>query len=939
MVKRMLIDATHLEEIRVVVISGNRLEEFDFETSTKKLLKGNIYLAKVIRVEPSLQAVFVDFGGKRHGFLPFSEIHPDYYQIPIADRRALLAEQPELAESAEADAIGAGPVEPEPGEPQGPAPVAAEPLDGDPFDSARTHAGPDGPEGEGAPPLKGAPEGAGGEILDPELAEGHGGQAEQAALSYLDGEDDAPGVAPRKGDYEIIGGEDELEIEEAERRRERRSRQQYRVQEVIKRRQIILIQVVKEERGNKGAALTTYLSLAGRYCVLMPNTARQGGISRKITNPGDRMRLKGILDELSLPEGMGIILRTVAVERSKAETKRDTDYLLRLWDSVRELTLKSIAPTLVYEEANLIKRSIRDLYTKDIDEVLVEGEEGYRTAKDFMRMLLPSHAKKVKHHRDPSIPLFHRQQVEGQLDAIHSPTVHLKSGSYIVIDATEALVAIDVNSGRATRERNIEETAYKTNLEAAEEIARQLRLRDLAGLIVIDFIDMTGSKNQHMVEKRLKEAMRADRARIQIGKISPFGLLELSRQRLRPSLLEASTQRCSHCGGTGHVRSTESTALHVLRAIEEEGIRRRSAELSLTVPTEVALYILNQKRGRLAEIEKHCDFRVFVVADDSLTPPHFRLDRLRAHAPGDKGKEGAQMIAAEAAEAGAGREAAGAETEGEAEGEGAAKRRRQTRRRRAKRPEEEHTGAPPAEAETEEEKADEAFPVAAAEGATAAEETPPRKRRRRGKRGGRRRSRKTAAAVAPTAAEAEAAPADDGARDVGQAALAATGSDASADASRGRRSSTAASVEAAPAEDGGMAADAPPALDEADTRADAKAPTARPKRRRRAKAGRPAASADRAGDDGAAGEDVEAEDKPAAARKRRTSRRRAAKPATEAADAASSPTDQDERAAAGGADAAAEDESKGDGADAAGAIKSEGPARPKRRGWWRRPAE
>ncbi|MEE8123541.1 MAG: ribonuclease E/G [Alphaproteobacteria bacterium] len=931
MVKRMLIDATHLEETRVVVTSGNHLEEFDFETSTKKQLKGNIYLAKVVRVEPSLQAVFVDFGGKRHGFLAFGEIHPDYYQIPIADKKALLAEQAELAEAAESNAIEAEAVEPGPGEPEGRSPVAAETLDTDPFDIDRGYAGPDSPVDGDVPPPEDVPEGAaegGGEILDPELAEGHGASNEQAGLSYVDREDDAPGVGLKKGDYEIVGGDDDVEIEEAARRRERRARQRYRVQEVIKRRQILLVQVVKEERGNKGAALTTYLSLAGRYCVLMPNSPRQGGISRKIANPADRKRLKGILDELSLPEGMAVILRTVAVERSKAETKRDTEYLLRLWDSVRELTLKSIAPTLVYEEANLIKRSIRDLYTKDIDEVLVEGEEGYRTAKDFMRMLLPSHAKKVKRSGDPSIPLFHHYQVESQLDAMHSPMVHLKSGSYIVIDSTEALVAIDVNSGRATRERNIEETAYKTNLEAAQEIARQLRLRDLAGLIVIDFIDMTGSRNQHMVEKRLKEAMQADRARIQIGKISPFGLLELSRQRLRPSLLEASTQRCPHCGGTGHIRSTESMALHVLRAIEEEGIRQRSAHLSLTIPTDVALYIFNQKRAMLTDIEARYNFQVFIVADDSLVPPHFQLDRLRAPAPGDKGKEGTQAIGSEGAVAGPGRAAASVVTEGAAGGEGTAERRRQTRRRRPKRPEED-AGARPAEAETEEEKADEAAELATARGESAAEEPSVRKRRRRGKRGGRRRARKKDAAAAPIADEAEAAPAEEG----GQAALATTGEDAPAEAS--------------PAGDGEMAADAPlPPFDEPDRVADVKAPAAKPKRRRRAKAGKPAVSSDKARGDEAPGEDIKATDKPAAARRRRTARRRASKPAIEAAEAAPPLAQQPAASAAeGAADAATEEMSKGDGAeqmgkgdgaDEAGGIEAEGPGRPKRRGWWQR---
>ncbi|HEY4433202.1 MAG TPA: ribonuclease E/G, partial [Candidatus Cybelea sp.] len=418
-------------------------------------------------------------------------------------------------------------------------------------------------------------------------------------------------------------------------RRRYHSSRHYKIQEVIQRRQIMLVQVAKEERGNKGAALTTYLSLAGRYCVLMPNTNRGGGVSRKITSLSDRRRLKEILEELDIPDGMGVIVRTAGAERSKAEIKRDYEYLLRLWNEIRDLTLKSTAPALIYEEGNLIKRSIRDLYTRDLDEVLVEGEEGYRTAKAFMRTLMPSHAKRVQPYRDPQIGLFHRFQVESQIDAIHSPVAQLKSGGYIVINQTEALVAIDVNSGRATRERNIEETATRTNLEAADEIARQLRLRDLAGLIVIDFIDMEEHRNHGAVERRLKDALKNDRARIQVGRISPFGLLEMSRQRLRPSLTEASTQPCPHCGGTGFIRSVESTALSVLRAIEEEAIRQRASELCVYVPTAVALYLLNQKRDSLARIEQHYAIKILVDHDDSLIPPSFRIERLRAREAGE----------------------------------------------------------------------------------------------------------------------------------------------------------------------------------------------------------------------------------------------------------------------------------------------------------------
>ncbi|WP_096701408.1 ribonuclease E/G [Magnetospirillum sp. 15-1] len=579
MVKRMLIDATHPEETRVVVVNGTRLEELDVETSTKRQLKGNIYLAKVVRVEPSLQAAFVEYGGNRHGFLAFSEIHPDYFQIPVADRQALLAAQrAEVMREATNDRDDAEPI----GEGHLAAEAVAEQTDGTTVEDAP--ASDNGENGEGGEP------------------------------------------APRKRHVETVGGDDDAENE----RRRARLLRNYKIQEVIKRRQIMLVQVVKEERGNKGAALTTYLSLAGRYCVLMPNTARGGGVSRKIVSATDRRRLKSIANEMDIPDGMAVIIRTAGSERSKTEIKRDYEYLLRMWDSVRELTLKSSAPSLVYEEASLIKRSIRDLYSRDIDEVLVDGDEGYRLAKDYMRMLTPSHAKKVQPYKDPVMPMFHRYQVEAQLDAMHSPVVQLKSGGYIVISQTEALVAIDVNSGRATKERHIEETALKTNMEASDEVARQLRLRDLAGLIVIDFIDMEENRNNHAVERRLKEALKNDRARIQVGKISAFGLLELSRQRLRPSLQETTFSPCPHCGGTGLVRSVESAAVHILRAIEEEGIRRRSSEITVYVPTAIALYILNQKRSALAAIEERYEFDVLLSGDDTLIPPAFRMDKVKA---------------------------------------------------------------------------------------------------------------------------------------------------------------------------------------------------------------------------------------------------------------------------------------------------------------------
>jgi ribonuclease E len=604
MAKRMLIDATHPEETRVVVVNGTRLEEFDVETSTKKQIKGNIYLAKVIRVEPSLQAAFVEYGGNRHGFLAFGEIHPDYYQIPVADRERLLAEQQAefAAEQRHAQSLErADEVE------------SAEPGEAAHSEGAETSLEPAAEEAGESPSAH-----------DSE-GEGEGAEAKEQAEEHHDHDGDADSEAHHA--VETVGGEDG--VEESERRRRLRPTRQYKIQEVIKRRQIMLIQVVKEERGGKGAALTTYLSLAGRYCVLMPNSPRGGGVSRKITSALDRRRLKKIVGDLDIPEGMAVIVRTAGSERSKAEIKRDYEYLLRTWDSIRELTMKSSAPALIYEEANLIKRAIRDLYARDIDEILVEGDEAYRAAKDFMRMLTPSHAKKVQPYKDPSYPLLQRFQVENQLDAMHSPTAQLKSGGYVVINPTEALVSIDVNSGRATRERHIEETALKTNLEAADEIARQLRLRDLAGLIVIDFIDMEDRRNNHAVERRLKEALRNDRARIQIGKISPFGLLEMSRQRLRPSLMETSSLVCQHCGGSGHVRSVESTAVYVLRAIEEEGAKRRSAEITVHVPTQVALYILNQKRAALADIEARHQLRVLLQGDDSLIPPNYRIDRTK----------------------------------------------------------------------------------------------------------------------------------------------------------------------------------------------------------------------------------------------------------------------------------------------------------------------
>ena len=561
MTKRMLIDGTHAEETRVVVADDTELLEFDFETTTKSQLKGNIYLAKVTRVEPSLQAAFIDFGGNRHGFLAFSEIHPDYYRIPVEDKEALIAKSDVSDEIDE--------------------------IDIDEF--------------------------------------------KNEDINDNDESDDNP--------VEVIGdnAEDDIaELGDAHRKRLRQLTRMYKIQEVIKRRQILLVQVVKEERGNKGAALTTYLSLPGRYCVLMPNTSRGGGISRKISNPAHRKRMKTIMADLVIPEGMAVIMRTAGVERNKAEVRRDYEYLRRSWDEIREQTLQSSAPAIIYEEGDLIKRSLRDVYNREIEEVIVDGEPAYKTARSLMRTMMPSHAKRVKKHTDINTPLFNLHKIESQLDEIYDPIVRLRSGGYIVINPTEALVAIDVNSGRATRERNVEQTARRTNLEAADEVARQLRLRDLAGLVVIDFIDMDESRNITAVERRMKEAMKIDRARIQIGRISTLGLLELSRQRLRPSIHEASAQICVRCGGSGYVRSTESTALRVIRAIEEEGAKNRSKSVNVKVPADVALYILNNKRDMIVSIEQRHNLKVLITVDSELTPPDYIMDRLNSNAAIDE---------------------------------------------------------------------------------------------------------------------------------------------------------------------------------------------------------------------------------------------------------------------------------------------------------------
>jgi len=785
MANKMLIDAAHPEETRVVVLRGNRVEEFDFESASKKPLRGNIYLAKVTRVEPSLQAAFVDYGGNRHGFLAFSEIHPDYYQIPVADRQALIDEEAREQRDEDADEPRAEKRSRRHRHPRestsrarhhGEASVS-EPtpeLTGDSFaepgySASREHdegqedlqplnfdespeptPGLEAP-GEPAPHVESFAEDehsasvAGESNRESEAEEGshddsheehdHDEREEEPRGEVFQDDSSVEDVSHQESAHEddepevttLGGGSEEPEDRPRSRsRREERSedegeavemvggdameemprrpprmRRQYKIQEVIKRRQVLLIQVVKEERGNKGAALTTYLSLAGRYSVLMPNTARGGGISRKITNSLDRSRLKSIAQELEVPEGMGVILRTAGASRTKPEVKRDFEYLLRMWETVRETTLSSSAPTLVYEEGSLIKRAIRDLYNKDIDEVVVAGDAGYREARDFMRLLMPSHVPNVHLWRD-SQPVFARAGVEAQLDAMFQNQVTLKSGGYIVINQTEALVAIDVNSGRSTREHNIEDTALRTNLEAADEVARQLRLRDLAGLIVVDFIDMEEGRNNRAVERRIKDALKNDRARIQVGRISHFGLLEMSRQRIRAGVLEGSTIVCQHCMGAGVVRSTASIALHVLRVLEDNLIRSATHNVTLRLRTEVALYILNQKRAHLRELEKRFGVAIMIAADETLTGANYHALERGELATGvkEESSEAPQSFADEPIEPFVEvevevEEAADSEEEGEAEpheasgaprgegeeGDGARKRRRKRRRR------------------------------------------------------------------------------------------------------------------------------------------------------------------------------------------------------------------------------------------------------------------
>jgi ribonuclease E len=722
MTMRMLIDARHQEETRVAVIKGNRIEEFDFESDEHKQLKGNIYLAKVTRVEPSLQAAFVDYGGNRHGFLAFSEIHPDYYQIPREDREALLREEAEHA--AEEARLRAAEFDREEGTDGGIVEVDDEPM------SAEDD---DGEEGEEA--------------------------------------------APTPAEEADTGSEDSAA--ETLRRKRQNLRRRYKIQDVIRRRQVLLVQVVKEERGNKGAALTTYLSLAGRYCVLMPNTSHGGGISRKISNGADRKRLKQIMADLNLPSTMGCIVRTAGLSRTKTEIKRDFDYLARLWDEIREKTLKSSAPALIYQDSDLIKRAIRDIYNRDIDEVIVEGAEGYRDARNFMKLLMPSHVRRVKDYVDP-VPLFQRYGVEDQLSAMYQPVVQLKSGGYVVINPTEALVSIDINSGRSTREHNIEQTAYATNIEAAHEIARQLRLRDMAGLVVIDFIDMESNGHIRKVEKAMKDALKNDRARIQVGRISSFGLMEMSRQRLRTGVLEASTKPCPHCDGSGLMRTASSAGLSALRMLEDEAARGRGSRLVLRAGREAAIYLLNRKRGEITDVEQRYGVAIEVLIEESFEGARMTVESL-GPPPAERPRPAPVAILPEPeededfeeldeeeeeeepeAQVGEARERRprGEEREDREERAGGRRRRRRGRRggRRRDRPDEPQGEA---EAATDAPAVDEASIEAPEPAPEVGEEEPARKSRRRPR--ARKRDEETApvetAAPEPAAAEVEEAPA------------------------------------------------------------------------------------------------------------------------------------------------------------------------------------
>jgi ribonuclease E len=782
---RMLIDARHPEETRVAVVKGNRIEEFDFESAEHKQLKGNIYLAKVTRVEPSLQAAFIDYGGNRHGFLAFSEIHPDYYQIPKADREALLREEAEHA--AEEERLRAAEYE---GDDEGDVIEADE---------------------------------------RPDFADDGNGEQDEA---------DHPAEAGTGSNRSPV---DESAADELRRKRQN-LRRRYKIQDVIQRRQVLLVQVVKEERGNKGAALTTYLSLAGRYCVLMPNTSHGGGISRKISNGADRKRLKSIMSDLNLPKTMGLIVRTAGLQRTKTEIKRDFDYLARLWDEIRERTLGSTAPALIYRDSDLIKRAIRDLYHREIDEVIVEGEEGYRQARGFMKLLMPSHVRRVKLHSETT-PLFQRSGVEDQLSAMYQPVVQLKSGGYLVINPTEALVSIDINSGRSTREHNIEQTATNTNLEAAQEIARQLRLRDMAGLIVIDFIDMEQSSHVRKVEKAMKEALKNDRARIQVGRISSFGLMEMSRQRLRTGVLEASTKPCPHCEGTGLMRTAASAGLSALRIVEDEAARGRGERICLRAGREAAVFVLNKKRSELADIEQRYGVSIEVVIDESFEGARMTVDssgprptaapRIESAAIDEEDEEeiveetiedeGEQEEEAEAR-----RDERGEREEGEGERHG----RRRRRRRRGGRGRSRREGGESAEGGEGEQPAQQHEPESsgaeepateASEAASEESETGKRRRRRRGRRTAEPGDHAAEAAVEPDSSPMVERPIDE------EPPIAQTEPAEEPKPKRRRTKKAVAEAEVAVPEP--APAEAPPA-----ETADQAAPAAKPVRKRRTKA-------------------------------------------------------------------------------------------------------
>jgi ribonuclease E len=916
----MLIDARHREETRVAVVKGNRIEEFDFESAERKQLKGNIYLAKVTRVEPSLQAAFVEYGGNRHGFLAFSEIHPDYYQIPKEDREALLREEAEHA--AEEAALRAREDE--------------EDEEGyDDEDAIALDADDDV------------------EVLEHDEDE----QDEDAG-------DDEGAPTPSNRKRKRRGGGDDAAVD-ALRQRRMNLRRRYKIQDVIHRRQVLLVQVVKEERGNKGAALTTYLSLAGRYCVLMPNTAHGGGISRKISSSSDRKRLKSIMSELQLPPSMGCIVRTAGLQRTKTEIKRDFDYLARVWDGIREQTLHSTAPALVYGDSDLLKRAIRDIYNRDIEEVIVEGEDGYRQAREFMKLLMPSHARKVKQYAD-AVPLFQRAGVEDQLGAMYNPVVQLKSGGYLVINPTEALVSIDINSGRSTREHNIEQTATATNLEAAQEIARQLRLRDMAGLVVIDFIDMDHGSNVRKVEKAMKEALKNDRARIQVGRISAFGLMEMSRQRLRTGVLEASTRTCPHCEGSGLVRTASSAGLSALRMIEDEAARGRGSELLLRCSQEAAFYVLNKKRADIAEIEDRYGVTVEVATDGTLEgarmiveaagpPPAYppKIAPLLELPEDEEFEDYEDEELEELEEAEEAREEQPQRRRDDEEGEG----RKRRRRRRGRRGRNREEGASETE-ETGEEAGDEDAEVEAdvADEATLDESSAPvaegeagegRRRRRRGRRGGRRgdslapvneaeaaeRDIAPVETSAPVDAPSEAAPDPVVVEATAEPAAELVAEPAAEEAPKPKRTrrrpsaraTDAAAVEAAPA----PAVEAPVAEPAAEPVAEPAAEEApKPKRTRRRKADAAAETAPAAVEAVAPAADEEAP-------KPKRTRRRKAEPAADAAAEGPAAEATPEPAAPAPASVEAADTDADAGTDmAAEAEPAEGAA--PRRGWWQR---